>query len=206
MSKVEWVYTISWVVFSLVMTAYALLRRAELSITQRQYRIFLAQKWKLATFAAGIVSITAMGPFTHDPTWDFVTAPMMSIATFATAPWAVGTIYRVLRRREPLFHLVVAGCLWMLSVSWLYDLYLVLRDSIYPATWLANMAASSLLYVSAGLFWNLDWCAGRGVTFAFLEKEWLAAPNAQVFSHVFWFVLVFMGLGASMLLPYLESV
>jgi hypothetical protein len=38
---------------------------------------------------------------------------------------------------------VVGGYLWM-------------RDGHYPVTWWANLLASSVLYLCAGLFWNLD--------------------------------------------------
>jgi hypothetical protein len=57
---------------------------------------------------------------------------------------------------------MVALCLWLFSASWSYDLYLLLRDGSYPVTWLANLFASSLLYLSAGLFWNLHWTARTG--------------------------------------------
>lgn len=113
MSQIEWIYTISWIAFSVVVLAYALCRQPELSIAQERYRIFLGQKWKLATATIGTIGITAMGPFTHDPTRDFVTAPMMAITTFFTAPWVVGIIYRVLVGRRPDFtwsSLVVYGC------------------------------------------------------------------------------------------------
>jgi len=72
--------------------------------------------------------------------------------------------------------LFVAICLWLFSVSWSYDLYLVLRDGSYPTTWLANLLLSASLYLPAGLLWNLDWRPQRGVTFSFLESDW---PQAR---------------------------
>jgi hypothetical protein len=117
----------------------------------------------------------------------------------------VGVIYRVWKRWERPHQLFIAGVLWMLSTSWLYDLYLFLRDGVYPVTWLANMAASSLLYAAAGLLWNLDWREGRGVLFAFQDREWLLAPDPRGQRHIFWFVVIFAALGAAMIIPYLRG-
>ena len=67
--------------------------------------------------------------------------------------------------RRPWTIVYVSVCVWMFSASWSYDGYLVLRDGAYPFTWLPNIFASSVLYLSAGLFWNLQWREGRGVHF-----------------------------------------
>ena len=121
---------------------------------------------------------------------------MMSVLTFVTAPWAVGTLYR----RK---HLYVALCAWLFSASWCYDLYLVLRDGRYPDTWLANMAASSILYLLAGLLWNFEWRAGRGVTFGFLEESWPDPAHAGNFGKIVWLALPVMALAAGLILPFL---
>ncbi|MBC3918102.1 hypothetical protein H8L32_11490 [Undibacterium sp. CY18W] len=58
---------------------------------------------------------------------------------------------------EPLFaqvmldqtvnHVVEAAFgMWMFSASWCYDLYLLLRDGVYPLTWEANIYAPSVMY------------------------------------------------------------
>jgi hypothetical protein len=64
----------------------------------------------------------------------------------------------------------------MLSASWSYDGYLLLRDGHYAPSWLSNIPPSSGLYFAAGLFWSLTWRPGRGVVFAFMLDEW---PSAE---------------------------
>ena len=127
----------------------------------------------------------------------------MSILTFATAPWAVGTLYLAIHRKATLVQIYVAICIWMFSASWSYDLYLVLRDGLYPITWLPNIFASSVLYVSAGLLWNLEWKEGRGVIFGFMEPDWPNPAHDLGFRKVFWFALPFMILVTLMIAPFL---
>lgn len=57
----------------------------------------------------------------------------------------------------------------MFSASWSYDLYMYFKLGEYPITWLANIAASSVLYICAGLMWSLDNVPKRGIIFGFME-------------------------------------
>jgi hypothetical protein len=91
----------------------------------------------------------------------------------------------------------------MFSASWSYDLYLILRDGDYPITWFSNIFASSVLYISAGLFWSLDWIQGRGVTFAFLEDGWPSSTSESTFSNIVWFALPFMVLVSFLIIYFL---
>jgi hypothetical protein len=127
----------------------------------------------------------------------------MSVLTFLTAPWAVGVLVKTLRRQLPAHQALVAACVWFFSTSWSYDGYLLVRDGTYPVTWLVNLLASSVLYVSGGLFWSLDWRSDRGVLFAFVEADWPQAPSGPVFNRILWPALTFMVLVALMLLPFL---
>jgi hypothetical protein len=102
--------------------------------------------------------------------------------------------------REDLY---VAICIWMFSASWSYDLYLILRDGAYPDTWFPNIFASSVLYVSAGLLWNLEWKEGRGVIFGFMEPSWPEVTDNRVFRKIVWFALPFMVLAAAMIIAFL---
>ncbi|MGZ3805339.1 MAG: hypothetical protein ACXVB4_14080 [Pseudobdellovibrionaceae bacterium] len=203
MTEFEFIYTLSWLALTASALILLLSHRIDFIAANSAYWTQLLQKWKIITFLIATLGISAMGPFTRDPTWDFVTAPMMSILTFLTAPWAVGALYRVLFRKAPIYYVLVSGVAWMLSTSWLYDLYLFFRDGTYPVTWLANMAASSLIYLSAGLLWSLDWREERGITFSFMEQKWFHASNDSIFAKIWWIVLLFISLGAGMLLPYL---
>ncbi len=171
------------------------------ALAKKEYWQFLFARWRLATFAAAASAMIIIAPFTGDPTWDYFNAFFMSVLTYATAPWAIGTVYNAARENLKLWQVFVAVCAWMFSASWSYDIYLLLRDGTYPITWLSNLFASSVLYISAGLFWNLDWIQGRGVTFSFLEKNWPYRAAETVFHRIVLHALPFMML-ASFLIVY----
>ena len=91
----------------------------------------------------------------------------------------------------------------MFSASWSYDLYILLRDGEYPGTWAANIAASSILYVCAGMMWSLEWHASRGVIFRFMQRDWPLPPVPRSLRQVIWFALPFMILVGVMILAFL---
>lgn len=138
--------------------------------------------------------IVVIAPYTGDPTWDYVDASFMSVLTFITAPWSVGIIVRSLKSKSFNKALVLAICLWMFSASWSYDLYLLIRDGHYPSTWFPNIFASSFLYISAGLLWNLDWRVGRGITFSFLGEDWFFIEKSFSFRKIIFMSLPFMAM------------
>jgi hypothetical protein len=126
----------------------------------------------------------------------------MSTLTYLTSPWAIGTIYNAAKRKTKLSHAYLAICVWMFSASWSYDIYLVLRNGSYPETWFSNIFASSVLYISAGLFWNLDWVHDRGVTFAFMENSWSYSKAESSFSKIVWYALLFMAFVSFLILYF----
>ena len=146
------------------------------AIAQRAYWVFLTEPWKLMAFIAAAALITLVAPYTGDPTWDYVDGLFMSVLCYTTAPWVVATLYFAARRRATLQQCYVAVCAWLFSASWSYDIYLVWRDGEYPVTWSANLFASSVIYLCAGMFWNLEWQAGRGVIFSFMREGWPSRP------------------------------
>jgi hypothetical protein len=81
-------------------------------------------------------------------------------------------MFRLARGQAALLQGYIAVCAWLFSASWSYDIYLVWRDGDYPLTWSSNLCASSLIYICAGLFWNLEWVPGRGVIFSFMREGW----------------------------------
>ena len=172
-------------------------------IGRREYWRFLAEPWKLVTFTVAAVGLAVVAPYTGDHTWDYVDATFMSVFTYTTAPWAVGTIYLALRGKESLKHAFVAACAWMFSTSWSYDAYILLKSGAYPATWWSNILLSGVMYVCAGLMWSLVWKPGRGVTFGFLEEDWPQAPMPGSFARIFWFALPFAVLVSLCVLPFL---
>jgi hypothetical protein len=155
------------------------------------------------TFLIATAGMTVVAPYTDDPTWDYFDAMFMSLFAFLTAPWVVGTIYKVIKKKLPLKQTYVAVCIWMFSASWSYDLYLLFRDGHYPATWLVNISASSILYISAGFFWNLDWKSEKGVFFSFSENDWPMPSYRTIFPKIFWFTLPFIALITLVILIFL---
>lgn len=170
-------YTAAWIAAVVVSFAHLIVNRRSYAAMYSGYWRFLLVPWKLLTFAASTIFITVVAPYTGDPTWDYVDAPMMAVLSFASAPWVLGVFYRW--KRTPVSHLAVAACLWMLSASWCYDIYQLLLHGFYPLTWATNIVASSVLYISVGLVWNLDVRPVRGATFAFQENPWLVPPARE---------------------------
>jgi hypothetical protein len=104
----------------------------------------------------------------------------------------MGTFYLFLCRKVNAVHAYVAMCCWLFSASWCYDLYILFRDGQYPITWLPNIFAASVLYVAAGLMWNLEWFPNRGVVFAFMEEEWPHKVAQSNFIHVLSYAMPFI--------------
>ncbi len=178
-------------------------QRKTLVLLQPEYWRFLRSGWKLATFAIAATAMTIMAPYTGDPTWDYVDASFMSVLTFLTAPWAVGTLFLVLRRQATAAHAYIAVCVWMFSVSWSYDVYILLKIGYYPPTWWPNIILSSILYFAAGLLWNLQRRDGRGVVFGFMEPGWPDASYELGFHRIVWFAVPIMILVTILIAPFL---
>ncbi len=195
-------YMLGWS-FACLAAIYLMIRyRSGIGLFQSRYWRFMFQDWKIISFIFAAVGLTVIAPYTGDPTWDYVDALFMSVLTFATAPWVVGILYLAIRRKAEMVQAYVAICIWMFSASWSYDLYLVLRDGSYPITWLPNIFASSVLYVSAGLLWNLEWKEERGVVFGFMEPGWPEVTDTRMFRRIMWFALPFMVLAAAMIAAF----
>jgi len=187
-----------------LVAAFLLVReRKSLVLFKPAYRTYMKSAWKLLTFAIASIAMVVMAPYTGDPTWDYFDAAFMSILTFLTAPWAVGTLYLALRGRANVVHVYIAVCVWMFSVSWAYDVYILLKHGYYPPTWLPNIVLSSILYFAAGLMWNLQRKARRGVVFGFMEPDWPNPAHELGFRQVMWFALPIMILVTLMIAPFL---
>ena len=184
-------YIGTWFTACVLAFVLVLTRRSEFAFYSKRYVSFLFQPWKLLTFVIACMGLLLIAPHAGDQTWDSVDAMFMSFLTFLTAPWAVGILYKTLRGSASPEQVFVALCLLMFSASWSYDPYLLSRNGHYPLTWLTNAVDSSVLYVAAGLFWNLDYREGRGATFSFLEAEWFARSTYRDFQKVFWYALPF---------------
>lgn len=197
------VYIALWASACLVAIVLYVKDRSSYALSHANYWRFLFQRWKVITFLVATTGMTVIAPYTGDPTWDYFDALFMSFLTFFTAPWAMGALYKAAKKELPLRQAFVAVCIWMFSASWSYDLYILIRDGDYPITWLPNIFASSVLYISGGLLWNLDWRIGKGVFFPFMEDDWPMPSSQPVFKRLFWFALPFMILAAAMILPFI---
>ena len=198
------VYTACWIVACLIAVAVAVVQRRHIELLHGAYWRFLATPWRLSTFFVAALSLIVVAPHTGDPTWDYVDATFMSVLAFTTAPWVVGTLYRS-QSEGSVGRVFVALCVWLFSASWSYDLYIYVRDGNYPLTWLSNIFASSVLYVSAGLFWSLEHRPRRGATFSFMEPEWLVAADSGEFKKVFWYAMPFMAIVAATIVYFVAT-
>ena len=179
-----WVYLGVWASACLLAVAMVARRRREYALLDRAYGRFLLAPWRLGTFTLAAIPLALVAPYSGDPTWDWFDALFMAGLTYLTAPWAVGTLWRVMRGLQPARQAYVAACAWGFSASWSYDLYLVVRDGAYGVTWLDNLAASSVLYLFAGLLWSLEWRTGRGLHLAFQDPSWPRAGEPGAFGRV----------------------
>ncbi len=185
------VYIAGYVVACLVAVVLAYRERQRLDLLKRDYWRFLAEPWKLVTFALSGGCLTLIAPWSGDFSWDYVDSLSMSVLTFTTAPWCAGVLFRALRRERPFVHAYIAVCTGLFSASWSYDLYILFRDGFYPPTWQANLPLSGAIYILAGLFWSLEWREGTGVTFSFMWDEWPCRTASKKLGRlVFWMVLL----------------
>lgn len=203
MTPFYYAYIALWVLACVVAIVLMVRNRSTIILLQKQYWDFLKIKWKLITFIIATSAFIILAPYTGDPTWDYYDAAFMSILTFITAPWAVGILFRFIKKQEKIQFAYIAICVWLFSASWSYDIYLVFRDGEYPITWLPNIFASSVLYLSAGLFWNLEYREGRGVIFGFMENDWPKVDGSTDFNKILLYALPFMILAAAIFIPFI---
>ena len=184
-------YVVAWSSACAIAIALFFRRACRFAIGRRGYWHFLGEPWKLATFIAGAALITFVAPYAGDPTWDRTDGLFMSVFCFATAPWVVATLYFTARREVNWSETYIAVCSWLFSASWSYDIYLVWRDGAYPSTWFPNLFASSVIYLAAGMFWNLEWQPGRGVIFSFMRNDWPSRPAQSAFFKLLGYAAIF---------------
>jgi hypothetical protein len=197
-----WAYTALWLCLCGVAFALAVRKRSELVLFTGAYWQFLLRPWKLLTIALATGALVLLAPLADDPSWDRIDATFMSLLTFATAPWVVGVFYRAWQRQASGRLVYVAICTLLFSSTWSYDLYLLLRDGVYPPTWLGNLFVGPLLYVGGGLFWSLESRKGR-VRLAFMDPFWPAPPLEHDLRALLVPAAVLMALASAAFLPYL---
>jgi hypothetical protein len=201
-------YIAIWGSFCLAALGILVWDRERLRPEWRQYLGFLAVPWKLLLFVPALVFVTFAGRFTNDETWDVVTGSGMAVLTFLTAPWAVGVTYQVFVGRRPGRYLIVALALMLFSSSWFYDGYLLLRDGGYTRRWLGNLMLSPIIYVAAGLLWNLEARGGSGFhsdsgfRLSFVREDWPSRPVDMRFGPIMYVSVPFILIAAFVLVEF----
>lgn len=61
-----------------------------------------------------------------------------------------------------------------------------------------------MLYVAAGLMWNLEWRKNRGAIFAFMEEAWPQEAAQANFTRVIAYAMPFMILMAASILYFVQ--
>ncbi len=149
-----------------------------MKIFGKDYARFLFKLWKILTFIISASLVISLSEYANDPTWDYYDALIMSVLTYLTAPYAIGTIFRFLFMKTGKWgELFIAFLFWIISAGLSYDLYIFFSQGFYPASWLENLIISSCLYILAGLFWNLEYREKDGVKFSFQHKGWFICKS-----------------------------
>jgi len=201
-------YIVAWTSFCLAALVVLFRDRKRLLPEWRAYLDFLCVPWKLWLFLPALLFVSFAGWWTDDETWDLVTGSGMAILTFLTAPWSVGVGYQALVGRRPLRYVVVAMALLLFSSSWFYDEYLLWRDGDYSGRWIGNLMLSPIIYLAAGLLWNLEPKArgadGNRSTYrlSFIRPDWPAPPEDLRFGPVFAASIPFIAIAAFVLVAF----
>lgn len=146
-------------------------KRRSIVLIQKPYWLFLFEPWKLISFILATLIITMAAPYSGDPTWDFLDSLIISATVFVLAPWSVAVLFRTIKARKINAQSLVALC-FLFIPCWTYDLYILLRDKMYPLAWYENLFISGAITIIAGLFWNLYYSKEHGLTFAFRIDSW----------------------------------
>lgn len=171
------VYLGGWLAFCLFATYLVLSDRRKYLTEWALYRSYLTVPWKMFVFLPSFVFVTFAGRFTDDETWDVVTGAGMSLLTFLTAPWAIGIAFQVFFKRRAPRDLMVGVAMLFFSSSWFYDGYLFLRDGGYTTRWWSNLMLSPIVYLAAGILWNLEAKGRYGVGFGPSRADWPECPS-----------------------------
>ncbi|HEY8027854.1 MAG TPA: hypothetical protein VIF60_25170 [Burkholderiaceae bacterium] len=183
-------YTADWILFCLAAVVILMRDRRQVAAEWRDYLPFLFVPWKWCVFIPAALFVTFAGRYTNDETWDVITGSGMSVLTFFTAPWAIGLFFQVAAGRRALRYMIVVIALTLFSSSWFYDGYLLWRDGSYTHRWLGNLMLSPIIYMTAGLFWNLestgngDFFARSSFRFAFVRHDWPSRPDDTRFAPI----------------------
>jgi hypothetical protein len=170
-----------WMSFCFLAVCISLIDWKKNPFEWKDYFRFLCVPWKLVIFIPALLFVSFAGRFTNDETWDIISGSGMSILTFLTAPLALGLLYQVLKGKRPIRYVIVSIALCLFSSSWFYDGYLYLRDGHYTSRWFGNFLLSPIIYIAAGLLWNLEARENGRIYLSFLRSDWPKPPLNRSF-------------------------
>lgn len=161
----------------------------------KSYIKFILVPWKIAAFVAATIGLVVGSEYAGDPTWDYGISIIMATLTFLSAPWAVGTVYKFIKKEVHFRQFYIAVFVWLISVSISYDLYVRIKFGVKPESSKANLLISGVWYIAAGLFWNL--CSNNNkLDFAFRSPNWYSLkkkPTQKSFYLVGGLIAFFYG-------------
>ena len=178
------VYLALWLTATILSFFLLYRNRKTCSLIQAAYWKFLLEPWKLFTFAIATSCVALAAPYSGDPTWDVPNSIIISMLTYILAPWSVAVLYRSIQSLTFNIHFWMALCFFFIP-CWVYDIYILFRDKIYPPTWFNNLVISGGIVLIAGLFWNLCYRDADGLTFAFKLPEWPSVGPSPI-RKIFW--------------------
>jgi len=168
------------------------------------YLDFLCTRWRLATGVYAIAALTIIGEYAGDPTWNITTSLLMGAMTYATAPYSIGVAIRTWKFPEKVGAVDVLLAAWSFVMS--VDVaYMVSNGwAVDPDTRIANILASGLLYILAGLFWSFKKVLHTGqILFVFSHPAWFEVRAAtDRLSPLDVTALAIVGLPAAAMLLY----
>lgn len=169
------VYIFCWIILTFVWMILLIKNRNNIIIFQKKYFVFLFKKWKIFLFLLAVGLFSYISSLWFDPTWDIPETIIMSLLTFYTSVFSVGTLYRFYRNIEKDYiKLYIAFIFIFFSSSWFYDAYAIIFLTWYsPLMWISNLFISPFLYMFWWLTWSLDYTKKTGVIFVFTQKEWI---------------------------------
>ena len=102
MNTFFYIYIAFWSLACLIAATLYIRDNKSYALSHSRYWYFLFKPWKIVTFLIATSGMTVIAPYTGDPTWDYFDALFMSLLTYLTAPWAIGAIFKVIKKNCPL--------------------------------------------------------------------------------------------------------
>lgn len=125
----------------------------------KKYSQELFRPWKLISFS-GAVGYYIWGAYYYKcPTWDVPVSIIMSVLTYALAPWTVKSLYYLIQSRPKYWFLKLLICVSVIyaCASASYELYNWWHLGYWPPpTYWVNLWYSTCAFLAAGILWKFE--------------------------------------------------